>query len=169
MSLAFEIEWCPINARWFGDRDSGDVHLDEGARLYLASEIETGALPCPHCKGTGKSEPYWMTDVERWSEECQCATCDGGGKLITAVQYLRTVPANWHEDSSLEKWFPLTAEELCRLKRNGAEAISGSERPPQVATALTALSHNCSCTSARVIGDYIALIERREGRWPSLE
>ena len=28
----------------------------------------------------------------------------------------RELPADWFEDSSLETWFPLTAEELARLK-----------------------------------------------------
>src|SRR5690606_22618691 len=36
--------------------------------------------------------------------------------ITTVEQYLKTLPANWHEDSSLETWFPITAEELKRLK-----------------------------------------------------
>lgn len=33
-----------------------------------------------------------------------------------ALSYIATLPADWHEDSSLETWFPLTAEELERTK-----------------------------------------------------
>lgn len=38
-----------------------------------------------------------------------------------------TMPADWHEDSSLAKWFPITAEELNRLR--------AATQPPQATDA----------------------------------
>jgi hypothetical protein len=42
------------------------------------------------------------------------------GKLKDEVARLKgkldAYPADWHTDSSLETWFPLTAEEMSRLK-----------------------------------------------------
>jgi hypothetical protein len=38
--------------------------------------------------------------------------------------YISRLPADWFEDSSLEKWFPLTAEELTRVKRERDELLN---------------------------------------------
>lgn len=40
----------------------------------------------------------------------------------TAEDYITRLPADWFKDSSLEKWFPLTAEELARLRNDLARA-----------------------------------------------
>ena len=41
-------------------------------------------------------------------------TC--GYPLRHVIHGFRALPADWHEDSSLETWFPLTAEEMKRDK-----------------------------------------------------
>lgn len=38
--------------------------------------------------------------------------------------YIASLPADWHKDSSLETWFPLTAEELAATKRMFGEACT---------------------------------------------
>lgn len=55
-----------------------------------------------------------------------------GGELDA---YIKTLPAEWHEDSSLETWFPLTAEELKRktgeldaLRRERHEKVAEVQR-----------------------------------------
>jgi hypothetical protein len=43
-------------------------------------------------------------------------------KIARLESYVESLPANWHEDSSLETWFPITAEELVNLKGQGVLA-----------------------------------------------
>lgn len=52
--------------------------------------------------------PNWNQD------EMICALTEISRILEANIEYL---PADWLEDSSLETWFPLTAEELKRVKR----------------------------------------------------
>lgn len=80
--------------------------------LGEAAEPRAG-LKCYHCNGAGKFQIY---DHITGYDERSCDTCEGIGRITTIEQYLKTVPANWHENSSLETWFPITAEELKRLK-----------------------------------------------------
>lgn len=37
--------------------------------------------------------------------------------MRTIEDYIESLPADWSKDSSLETWFPFTAEELSSLKR----------------------------------------------------
>ncbi|PTE02677.1 hypothetical protein [Pandoraea apista] len=45
----------------------------------------------------------------------------GGGEREA---YIASLPADWYKDSSLETWFPLTAEELAATKRMFGEACA---------------------------------------------
>ncbi len=81
---------------------------------YVEPPDRTG-VPCPHCNATGK-ETQVYDEATGWSAERPCETCQGAGRLYTVEQYLKTLAANWHKDSSLETWFPITAEELRRLR-----------------------------------------------------
>ena len=77
-------------------------------------------IACVHCQGEGV-EPQHYDEATGWSDwNTPCATCQGAGRIYTVEQYLKTMPADWHQDASLERWFPLTAEELDRLKRENA-------------------------------------------------
>lgn len=80
---------------------------------------ETPRRPiCEGCQGHGTvcAPPY--------DDPHECLECLGTGYEFPTVlsvgkcQYLRldTLPANWHEDSSLKTWFPISFEELERLK-----------------------------------------------------
>jgi len=55
------------------------------------------------------------------TDEIYAQRCNGSGRITTVEQYLKTLPANWHEDSSLATWFPITAEEIKRLRARIAE------------------------------------------------
>lgn len=77
-------------------------------------------IVCVHCSGKG-FEPQDYDESTGWSDlNTPCATCQGAKRIYTVEQYLKTLPADWHQDGSLERWFPLTAEELARLKRENA-------------------------------------------------
>jgi hypothetical protein len=61
------------------------------------------------------------------------AASDNRRALQDQMDRAGNLPANWKEDSSLETWFPLTAEELERTKSENAEltkqlALERSER-----------------------------------------
>jgi hypothetical protein len=75
---------------------------------------------CAHCNGSGK-EAQVYDEQTGWSDEKACDTCNGSGRITTVEQYLKTLPANWHEDSGLATWFPLVAEEIERLRARIAE------------------------------------------------
>jgi hypothetical protein len=53
-----------------------------------------------------------------------CPWCAATKEEIKEMaQKLLSLPADWKEDSSLETWFPLTAEELKRTKEERATLI----------------------------------------------
>ena len=62
---------------------------------------------CPECNGTGQRD---SGGTHPWGEPvylpCECKDAEIGRR--------------WHEDSSLEKWFPLTAEWLAALEAENA-------------------------------------------------
>lgn len=84
---------------------------------------------CPHCSGSGTAQVCCQVlDTDEEGAQCcqhftegACETCYGVGRLFTVEQYLKTLPADWNSDSSLERWFPLSAEELLRLHRERDE------------------------------------------------
>lgn len=84
-------------------------------KLNGLSDEPSAGVKCTHCNGKGYNEPIY-DEQDGWIDETPCETCNGSGRITTVEQYLKTLPANWHEDSSLETWFPITAEELKRLK-----------------------------------------------------
>ena len=87
--------------------------------LPLPSPPPPGIV-CVHCGGKGV-EPQHYGAATGWSDpKVPCGTCQGTRRIYTVEQYLKTLPADWHQDSSLDRWFPLTAEELERLKRENA-------------------------------------------------
>lgn len=54
----------------------------------------------------------------------------------------RTLPADWFEDSSLETWFPLTAEELKRVKEENVNLKRElSELHQNIAATIQAREH----------------------------
>jgi hypothetical protein len=50
----------------------------------------------------------------------------------------KALPADWFTDSSLETWFPLTAQELTETKRQLSAMRESYERVSELATILTA-------------------------------
>ncbi len=96
-------------------------------------------IPCVHCQGQGRRDPVYE-EPTGWSPPRRCDTCGGSGRITTVEQYLKTLPADFHQDSSLERWFPLTAEELARLKAENARLT----RLTTVIPALVALIERCA-------------------------
>lgn len=93
-------------------RSKGASGLD---RLLSATARPTGIV-CVHCQ-VKRFEPQHYDEQTGWSDErAPCATCQGAGRIYTVEQYLKTLPADWHRDSSLATWFPLLAEELKQLE-----------------------------------------------------
>lgn len=87
-------------------------------------------ITCIHCQGTGRREdPIDRGNGNVAYEEGPCDTCDGTGRIRTVGQYLKTLPADWHQDSSLETWFPLTANELGRLRGEVCAETTNSAFP----------------------------------------
>ena len=69
-------------------------------------------VKCSHCNGKGVPDQIYDERRGGWSApDIPCETCYGKGRIYTVEQYLKTLPADWHEDSSLQTWFPLTSEE----------------------------------------------------------
>lgn len=93
-------------------RSKGASGLD---RLLSATARPTGIV-CVHCQGK-RFEPQHYDERTGWSDaHVPCATCQGTGRIYTVEQYLKTLPADWHQNSSLATWFPLLAEELKQLE-----------------------------------------------------
>ena|ERR1700722_12606024 len=66
----------------------------------------------------------------------------------TALEQLNRLPANWFEDSSLETWFPITDEEIRRLKAERDAALAEVERFKQGA----AYSEDAEAQLAEALG-----------------
>lgn len=103
-----------------GETDAARMEVNaweamELSRKMRAADEPSAGVKCTHCNGKGYNEPIY-DEQDGWTDETPCETCNGSGRITTVEQYLKTLPANWHEDSSLETWFPITAEELKRLK-----------------------------------------------------
>ena len=95
-----------------------------GLDRLLSGGRKTTGIVCVHCQGK-RFAPQHYDERTGWSDEhVPCATCQGTGRIYTVEQYLKTLPADWHQDSSLETWFPLLAEEIKRLEseRNALRA-----------------------------------------------
>jgi hypothetical protein len=93
---------------------------DEAAFQRIVDVMNAHDAPgvhCVHCNGKGVETQHYDEETG-WSDpDVPCATCCGSGRIRTVEQYLKTVPANWHEDSSVRTWFPLLDEEVARLRR----------------------------------------------------
>lgn len=106
----------------------------EAQKTLAGLPVETGVnegIKCTHCNGIGCTAQHY-DEEHGWSDNEDCATCGATGRIRTVEQYLKTLPANWHEDSSLETWFPLSAEENARYKQaltraNGFLIMHGHE------------------------------------------
>ena len=106
---------------------SSNIHVTGKLLLQLLDEIEanrsiTAGIECVHCEGKGVETQHYDPERGGWSDQDKpCETCGGSGRIITVEQYLKTVPANWHEDSSIQTWFPLLNEEMERLRRGAKD------------------------------------------------
>ena len=61
-----------------------------------------------------------------------------GYRCNDEIHGYKALPADWFEDSSLETWFPLTAQELAELKRQLAATQESYRRVSDLAVNLTA-------------------------------
>jgi hypothetical protein len=99
---------------------------EAAAKAYLewrAAEPRCNGVNCIHCAGTGV-QPQHYDEETGWSDDgISCETCAGTGRLTTVEQYLKTVPADWHQDSSVKTWFPILQEEVDRLRRAEASCL----------------------------------------------
>lgn len=107
--------------------------LCEIALSHRAAHEPRAARKCTHCNGTGLGQ---VCCGELDDGRCcmqpvidACGTCGGDKTISTIDQYIATLPADWHEDSSLEKWFPLTAQEL-KLQRDRIIDLERAAQPP---------------------------------------
>jgi hypothetical protein len=64
------------------------------------------------------------------------AACENRQALQDQIDRAGNLPANWKEDSSLETWFPLTAEELARTKAELATLRADHAEQIEALTAL---------------------------------
>jgi hypothetical protein len=100
--------------------------VDSGGSTPWGEAIE---VKCGHCDGAGKEPlPEAMCTLY---EMCELQNIDTGlrnavGALILrcldAELKLARLPADWQQDSSLETWFPITAERLSSLEQALAAA-----------------------------------------------
>lgn len=112
-----------------------------------AAAVPPVTLKCVHCNGTGQSiDCCGCPDVDGEGrqyccgrpEPSDCTTCGTTGKITTLSQYLKTLKANWHEDSSLETWFPITAQEL-KLQKERIVQLEAEVRAADPTAATTIL------------------------------
>ena len=93
-------------------------------------------MTCKTCDGRGKVQDGYAGEILRDCPDCTpCGNCGGTGAVDSGGMTpwgapidlpcpackskwdeLAIIGASWRKDSSLEKWFPLTAEELAKLK-----------------------------------------------------
>lgn len=93
-------------------------------------------MNCKTCNGRGKIQDGYAGEILRDCPDCTpCGNCGGTGAVDSGGvtpwgapidlpcpackskwDELVIIGASWQKDSSLEKWFPLTAEELAKLK-----------------------------------------------------
>ena len=91
-------------------------------------------------------------------------TC--GYPLRHVIHGFSALPADWHEDSSLETWFPLTAEEM---KRDKDQIATLSDLCQQQHEALVAYRRrdDCHCLTCRqadaALTAYAALFPKTGG------
>lgn len=105
----------PLGAETRAATSRGAHSTEDAGRPQPTTAKPGDGIKCTDCNGSGK-ETQVYDEQSGWSNQRPCETCGGSGRITTVEQYLKTLPANWHEDSSLETWFPITAEELARLK-----------------------------------------------------
>lgn len=115
-----------------------------GLERLLGTGPRPPGILCVHCEGKGV-EPQHYDEGTGWSDPNNaCATCQGTGRIYTVEQYLKTLPADWHQDGSLERWFPLTAEELARLKHENAQLTRLTTVIPVLAGLLERCASECA-------------------------
>lgn len=95
----------------------------------MSSPSEPLHEKCVHCREAKASH-----------EQGKCPGKEASTSYQTAQDYIDYLPANWCEDSSLETWFPLTAEELKRTKAE-KDALEGALR--EIAELRVMISHDC--------------------------
>ncbi len=75
--------------------------------------------------------------------------------LLSKVKELEAerdrLPANWCQDSSLETWFPITAEEIVRLKSQLAAAEELATAVEGLTTRLEIILYGLSDTSSSIV------------------
>jgi len=110
-----------------------------GLDRLLSGGSNTTGIVCVHCQGK-RFAPQHYDERTGWSDEhVPCATCQGTGRIYTVEQYLKTLPADWHQDSSLETWFPLLSEELKRLESERDVLRAENERLTRLTTVIPVL------------------------------
>ncbi|MHB1826669.1 MAG: hypothetical protein ACYCV6_03110 [Steroidobacteraceae bacterium] len=123
----------------------------------------TTGIVCVHCQGK-RFDPQHYDERSGWSDEhAPCATCQGTGRIYTVEQYLKTLPADWHQDSRLETWFPLLSEELKRLESERDALRAENERLTRFAAvipALVELIERCASECAECEGTGLRLKEQ---------
>ncbi len=79
-------------------------------------EVISSNPQCPTCGEKGIAECEYITP---WGEivSVACPTCD------EKLNELIAIGALWQNDSRLEKWFPITAEELNKLREENKKLI----------------------------------------------
>lgn len=118
----------------YKEEEAEEVSKQLIAAFDARQPVETNAgIPCVHCRETGDEQQVYDSETG-WSDEKPCDTCGGTGRIRTVEQYLKTLPADWHKDSSLGTWFPLTSKHYNRLCNSETEpaqcpVIDGPCRP----------------------------------------
>jgi len=103
----------------------GDGAVDSGGVQPWGEAI---FVKCGHCNGTGKEPPpeemcqlFEMCELQGVHPELKAAVGALILRCMDAELKLRRLPADWFEDSSLETWFPLTAERIADLAAEVAQ------------------------------------------------
>lgn len=126
-------------------------------------------MTCKTCNGRGKVQDGYAGEILRDCPDCTpCGNCGGTGAVDSGGvtpwgapidlpcpackskwDELVIIGASWRKDSSLEKWFPITAEELAKLK---SEAVSDKYVIRRLVEAIDQyLSENGYSTAATIL------------------
>lgn len=109
---------------------------------------------CPECNGIGKVQ-FSGGVGEEWRD---CPTCSKDSDFIQKFSRLAAIGAAWEKNSSIEKWFPLTAEAIHAViaYARRCEEITDSEMSPKlVYEELESVMGNCK--QAKPKTDYTEL------------
>jgi hypothetical protein len=121
-------------------------------KRFVTSEIETHVF---------ESGPHGVCEFKTGLTTC-------GYKEHDIIHGYKSLPADWNEDSSLETWFPLTAEALkqktdliAQLTKQLEESENGKKRWEKMFYELfeEKVFHENHCT---LVDENIALVEERD-------